>query len=90
MLSTLHQEKVRINIQLPPDIKKRLSQASSRQGKKVSVLVRESIEEKLNHLDQQDFAEQMKAAYQDLAEESIRICEDFKYSDAENLPEVSL
>jgi len=90
MRSTLHQEKVRINIQLPPDIKERLSQASSRQGKKVSVLVRESIEEKLNHLDQQVFAEQMKAAYQDLAEENIRICEDFKYSDAENLPEVSL
>jgi len=90
MLSVLHQEKVRINIQLPPDIKERLSQASSRQGKKVSVLVRESIEEKLNHLDQQLFAEKMKAAYQDLAEENISICEDFKYSDAENLPEVSL
>jgi predicted DNA-binding protein len=90
MLSGLHQEKVRINIQLPTDIKERLIQASSRQGKKISALVRESIEEKLNHLDQQVFAEQMKAAYQDLAEENIRICEDFKYSDAENLPEVSL
>jgi predicted DNA-binding protein len=90
MLSVLHQEKVRINIQLPTDIRERLLQASSRQGKKVSVLVRESIEEKLNHLDQQVFAEQMKTAYQDLAEENIRICEDFKYSDAENLPEVSL
>ena len=90
MLSALHQAKVRINIQLPTDIRERLIQASSRQGKKVSALVRESIEEKLNHLDQQVFAEQMKAAYQDLAEENIRICEDFKYSDAENLPEVSL
>ena len=90
MLSELHHGKVRINIQLPPYIKERLVQASSRQGKKISALVRESIEEKLNHLDQQLFAEQMKAAYQDLAEENISICEDFKYSDAENLPEVSL
>ena len=90
MLSALHQAKVRINIQLSTDIRERLIHASSRQGKKVSALVRESIEEKLNHLDQQVFAEQMKAAYQDLAEENIRICEDFKYSDAENLPEVSL
>ena len=90
MLSALHQEKVRINIQLPTDIKERLIQASSRQGKKVSALVRESIEEKLNLLDQQVFKDQMKAAYQDLAEENIRICEDFKFSDAENLPEVSL
>ena len=90
MISALHQEKVRINVQLPVDIKERLSKASSRQGKKVSALVRESIEEKLNHLDQQVFAEQMKVAYQDLAEENLRVCEDFKYSDAENLPEVSL
>jgi len=90
MLSSLHQEKVRINIQLSTDIKERLINASSRQGKKVSALVRESIEEKLNYLDQQVFAEQMKAAYQDLAEENISICEDFKFSDVENLPEVSL
>ncbi|MEI7638598.1 MAG: hypothetical protein WCJ37_14915 [Syntrophus sp. (in: bacteria)] len=90
MRSALHQEKVRINIQLPTYIKERLSQASSRQGKKVSALVREAIEEKLNHLDQRVFAERMKAAYQDLAEENISVCEDFKFSDAENLPEVSL
>jgi hypothetical protein len=50
--------------------------------------VRESIEEKLMQLDRQDLEKRMKAAYQDLAEENIRICEDFKFSDAENLPEV--
>ncbi len=90
MLSESHQEKVRINIQLPLNIKERLVQASSHQGKKVSALVRESIEEKLNHLDQKLYEEQMKAAYQDLACENISICEDFKYADTENLPEVSL
>lgn len=89
MLSMTHQEKVRINVQLPADIKERLFQASSRQGKKVSALVRESIEEKLNLLERQVFEERMKAAYQDLAEENLCICEDFKFSDAENLPEVS-
>ncbi len=90
MPSVLHQEKVRINIQLPIDIKERLNQASYRQGKKVSSLVRESIEEKLDRLDQKVFSERMKVAYQGLSEESISICEDFKFSDAENLPEVSL
>jgi predicted DNA-binding protein len=89
MLSTAQQEKVRINIQLPAAIKDRLSQVSSRQGKNVSTLVRESIEEKLIQLDRQFLEERMKAAYQDLAEENIRICEDFKFSDAENLPEVA-
>jgi predicted DNA-binding protein len=89
MLSTAQQEKVRINIQLPAEIKARLSQVSSRQGKNVSTIVRESIEEKLIQLDRQFLDERMKAAYQDLAEENIRICEDFKFSDSENLPEVS-
>ncbi len=89
MLSTTQQEKVRINIQLPAEIKDRLSQASTREGKNVSTLVRESIEEKLMQLDKQDIDERMKAAYQDLAEENISICEDFKFSDAENLPEVA-
>ena len=89
MLSTTQQEKVRINIQLPAEIKDRLSQASTREGKNVSTFVRESIEEKLMQLDKQDIDERMKAAYQDLAEENISICDDFKFSDAENLPEVA-
>ena len=89
MLSTAQQEKARINIQLPVEIKDRLSQVSSREGKNISTLVRESIEEKLMQLDRQFLEERMKAAYQDLAEENIRICEDFKFSDAENLPEVT-
>ncbi len=89
MLSTTQREKVRINIQLPAEIKDRLSQASTREGKNVSTFVRESIEEKLMQLDKQDIDERMKAAYQDLAEENISICDDFKFSDAENLPEVA-
>ena len=89
MLSTAQQEKARLNIQLPTEIKNRLFQASTRKGINVSTLVRESIEEKLMQLDRQDLEERMKAAYQDLAEENIRICEDFKFSDAENLPEIA-
>jgi predicted DNA-binding protein len=89
MPSTAQQEKVRINIQLPAEIKDRLSKASTREGKNVSTLVRESIEEKLTQLDKQDIDDRMKAAYQDLAEENIRICDDFKFSDAENLPEAA-
>lgn len=89
MLSTAQQEKVRINIQLPAEIKDRLSKASTREGKNVSTLVRESIEEKLMRLDKQDIDARMKAAYQDLTEENIRICDDFKFSDAENLPEAA-
>ena len=89
MLSTKQREKVRINIQLPAEIKDKLFEASSRQGKKVSAFVRESIEEKLIQIDRQVFEERMKVAYQDLAEENLHISEDFKFSDAENLPEVT-
>ena len=90
MLSTERQEKARINIQLPAEIKDRLFQASTRKGKNVSTLVRESIEEKLIPIDKQVLEERMKVAYLELAEENIRICEDFKFSDAENLPENAL
>lgn len=88
MLS-ITQEKVRINIQLPAEIKEKLFKASFQRGKKVSAFVRESIEEKLIELDRRDFEKRMQAAYQDLAEENINISDDFKFSDAENLPEVS-
>jgi len=89
MLSATQQEKVRINIQLPAEIREKLFKVSSRQGKKVSAFVRETIEEKLIQLDRLDFEKRMKAAYQDLAEENINISEDFKFSDAENLPEAT-
>ncbi|MFH2045967.1 MAG: hypothetical protein ABIK92_12565 [Pseudomonadota bacterium] len=89
MLSETQQEKVRINIQLSAEIKEKLFKVSSRQGKKVSAFVRESIEEKLIQLERQDFENRMKTAYQDLAEENINISEDFKFSDAENLPEAT-
>ena len=36
-------------------------------------------------LDRQVLEEQMKVAYQELAEENIRICEDFKFSDMEKV-----
>ena len=85
MPSTAHQEKVRINIQLSAEIKEKLIQTSARQGKKVSVLIRESIEEKLRQIDRQVFEEKMKTAYQNLAEENLQTCEEFKFSDAENL-----
>jgi predicted DNA-binding protein len=88
MLPTTQREKVRINIQLPSEIKDKLFHASSRQGKKVSAFVRESIEEKLLQLDRQVFEERMKVAYQELAEENLHISEEFKFSDVENLPEV--
>jgi predicted DNA-binding protein len=87
MLPKEHSEKVRINIQLPADMRERLLQASYREGKKISVFVRESIEEKINRLERLVFEEQMKTAYQDLAEENLEISEEFKFADAENLPE---
>jgi predicted DNA-binding protein len=89
MLYTTQQEKVRINIQLPAETREKLFKASSLQGKKVSAFVRESIEEKLIQLEKLDFENRMKAAYQDLAEENINISEEFKFSDAENLPEAA-
>jgi predicted DNA-binding protein len=85
MQSRLQPKKVRLNVQISSELKGKLSQLSAVQGKKVSTLVRESIEEKLNEIEKRIFEEKMKCAYQALAQENLKISEDFKYVDSENL-----
>ena len=85
MQPNLQQKKARLNIQISFELKSKLSQLSAFQGKKVSTLVRESIEEKLEQIDKKIFEEKMKRAYQELAPENLKISEDFKYVDTENL-----
>lgn len=85
MQSTLPSKKVRLNVQISSELKTKLSQLSSFQGKKISTLVRESIEEKLEQIDKKIFEEKMKSAYRELAQENLKTSEDFKYVDAENL-----
>jgi predicted DNA-binding protein len=76
---------VRLNIQITPDLKRKLAEVSTREGKKISVLVRESIEENLKRIERKVFEEKMKQAYVDLSQENLDVSEDFKYVDAENL-----
>ncbi len=78
-------KKARLNIQISSELKNKLYQLSANQGKKVSVLVRESIEEKLEQINKKIFEEKMKCAYQGLAQENMEVSEDFKYVDTENL-----
>ena len=85
MRTNLQAKKSRLSIQISSEIKNKLSRASALQGKKLSVLVRESIEEKLEQIEKERFEEEMKSAYQELAQENLEILEDFKYVDAENL-----
>ena len=85
MRTKLQAKKSRLSIQISSEIKNKLSRASALQGKKLSVLVRESIEEKLEQIEKERFEEEMKSAYQELAQENLEILEDFKYVDAENL-----
>ena len=85
MQGNLQPKKVRLNVQIPSELKSKLSQLSAIQGKKVSTLVRESIEEKIAQIEKKIFEEKMKRAYQGLAQENLKISEDFKYADSENL-----
>jgi len=85
MQPKLQPKKVRLNVQISSELKDKLSQLSSFQGKKASTLVRESIEEKLEEIEKKIFEEKMKSAYQALAQENLKISEDFKYVDSENL-----
>jgi len=85
MQLSLQPKKVRLNVQISSELKNRLFQLSASQGKKVSTLVRESIEEKIEQIDKKILEEKMKCAYQELAKENLKISEDFKYVDTENV-----
>ena len=81
----LRTSNARLNVQVSEEIKEKLVKASAQEGKKVSVLVRESIEEKLEQIGRRIFEENMKKAYLDLAQENSQVSQDFKHVDAENL-----
>ena len=85
MRQNLTSKKARLNVQIPFELKDKLNWASAIEGKKMSVLVRESIEQELRRIEKKVFEEKMKNAYLGLAQENIEISEDFEYSDAENL-----
>lgn len=85
MLQNIPSKKVRLNVQVPLELKDKLTWASVIEGKKMSVLVRESIEQELRRIEKKVFEEKMKNAYLDLARENLEISKDFEYSDAENL-----
>jgi predicted DNA-binding protein len=85
MQPNLQPKKTRLNIQISSELKSKLSRVSALQGKKVSAIVRESIEEKLKQIDKEILEEKMKQAYQGLSQENLEISEDFKYVDSENL-----
>ena len=85
MLQNLPSKKVRLNVQISFELKNKLNWASVIEGKKMSVLVRESIEQKLRRIEKKVFEEKMKNAYLDLARENLETSKDFEYSDSENL-----
>ncbi|MDY6856368.1 MAG: hypothetical protein SWO11_17045 [Thermodesulfobacteriota bacterium] len=85
MTLAVQRKHVRINILIPEETRDKLSAVASLQGKKISALVRESIEEKIRRIERELFEEEMKAAYKGLSEENTCISEDLKYADSENL-----
>ena len=85
MLQKIPSKKVRLNVQIPFELKDKLTWASLIEGKKMSVLVRECIEQELRRIEKKVYEKKMKNAYLDLARENMEISKDFEYSDAENL-----
>jgi predicted DNA-binding protein len=75
----------RLQILVPRELKERLRQTAAGKGVKLSTLVRESIEEKIEDWEREVFEGKMRNAYIEMADENISVVEDFRYSDAENL-----
>jgi predicted DNA-binding protein len=78
-------KKARLQILVPRELKEKLRRMAAENGRNVSALARESIEEKVRQLEREVFEEKMRDAYIDMAGENVRTAEDFRYSDAENL-----
>jgi predicted DNA-binding protein len=85
MMQSSSVKTVRLNVVVPLELKERLRRIAAGKGKKISVLVRESIEDAVLQMERQIFEEKMRNAYLDMAQENLEIAEDFKHSDAENL-----
>ncbi len=76
---------VRLHVVLPLELKEKLRRVAAGKGQKISVLVRESIEQKVEEAERQIFEERMREAYLEMAEENLSTVEDFNYADAKNL-----
>ena len=85
MAQTISAKDVRLQVVLTVELKEKLRRMAAGRGKKISALVRESIEEKVRQMERQIFEESMRDAYVEMAEENLAITEDFTHSDAENL-----
>ena len=85
MAQKLSARDARLNLVVPLELKSRLVKTASAQGKKVSALVRESIEDKLAQMERKLYEDNMREAYLEMAGENLDIAEDFKHLDAENI-----
>lgn len=85
MVQTSSVRDARLNLIVPMELKRKLVKMAAGQGKKVSALVRESIEEKLAQIERGLFEEKMREAYLEMAKENLDTAEELKYADAENL-----
>lgn len=85
MKHKLHPKGDRLNVQIPSELKSRLYHLSEFQGKKISALVRESIEDKLDAIENKIFEDKMKSAYLAMAQENLEFSEEFRHVDSENL-----
>jgi len=62
MVQKISAKDARLNLIVPLDLKRKLIKTAVSQGKKVSALVRESIEEKLARVERKHFEEKMREA----------------------------
>lgn len=78
-------DSIRLSVLIPRATKDRLTEISSANKTRLSTFVRESIDEKISRMEQEVFEERMRLAYQDMAEENLSLCKEFKHVDAEHL-----
>ena len=78
---------VRLNLQLPLEMKVAIEQQAARLNTTTPKLAREFLQQGLEALKQKNLDQQLIAGYQYLAKENQRLLEEFRYVDLENWEE---
>lgn len=76
---------VRKNINFPVDLLARVNELIQRLNVDFSKFVREATEEYVNNLNKAQLQKELEEGYKAKAKLNLKISEDFKYSDEENI-----
>ena len=78
-------ERSRVIVEFPPDLLSAADDAASERHTNRSAIIREAVRQFVEQLKRAKFEAELAEGYREQAELNRRLCEEFKYVDAENI-----